>query len=599
MMKQMFVHFSGVTNEGDGFQFGGSINSGFKLAEDGFINFTTSFLDQEETNRAGEPGKDDLFGVPASNPWIQQNPDLGMTIGLPNITSGSIVFNSELNLRNMDRIYSNGGLVYRQGTSYALYRTPYWIPDNNFLHHSPGSPYNGFQPTFETDIFDSYFTLGFKSQKSDWNYDLSYTFGMNTVDYTIGNSLNLALGELSPTEFRAGGYEFNHHVINFDFSKTLENMIFLGFGTEFRQENFIARAGEEASYTGAGAQSFPGLQPQNEVNAKRINVGAYLDLGIDINQNLYVGGAARYEKYSDFGVSKTYKLNARFKTDDDKYSVRGSISTGFRAPSLHQIYLSNIQTLVSGGTVSNQGTFNNNSPVLRKLGVSKLKEEESFNITFGVAAKPMENFTFSADLYQIDVDDRIVYSSSIASSDTNTTIGAILNDNNITSLKFFTNAVDTRTRGFDLVANYTMDMLKFNLAASISEHTIEGKVNTPSVISSAGIDLFDRKEQSRILTSRPTTKYIFGVTAEIEQLTINTSATYFGEVTWQHASTPANDQTFAAKAIFDLNLKYTLTEELSLRFIMNNVFDTYPDQIDTNGDPVTDLGGRFKYPMGS
>ncbi len=596
--------YSGITEEGDGFQFGTSINTGFKLSDKGFVNLTAGYTDQEETNRAGTPVGDGLFGPifgdeslsDGTNPWVAQNPDLGMRVGLPNMSSANIYYNSEINLNENDKIYSYGGLVYRSGLSYALYRAPYWIPDQFFLKHAPGEEYQGFQPTFETDVFDNEWTAGFRSKKAGWDYDLSFSYGSNTVDYTIGNSINLDLGEASPTEFYAGGYEFRNSIINFDISKRLRDKLSISFGSEFRQENFVANDGEEASYFGGGAQSFPGLQPQNAVDAKRTNAGAYLDLGLDLTTNFYIGVATRMENYSDFGRNNTFKVASRLKTSNDRYSVRASVSSGFRAPSLHQIFLSNIQTLVSGGTISNQGTFNNNSPVLRKLGVKPLKEEVASNFTVGVASRPSDDFFFSVDFFKINLDDRIVYSSSISSSDPGTTVGAILAANNITSLKFFINAVNTTSKGIDIVSNYRMNKLRFNFAASFAKHELNGKINTPDVLAADGVDIFDRKEQSRILSSRPRQKVILGATYDLNPFTIGLSGTQFGEVTWQHASDPAKDQTFGAKILLDLNAAYRVNDELTLNFMINNLMGVYPDVIDPKGDFVTDLGGRFKYP---
>jgi iron complex outermembrane receptor protein len=604
--------FSSITSEGDGFQLGANVNTGFKIGDLGFFNLSSGYMNQEETNRAGTPGSDVLFGQPSSNPWIKANPDLGMRVGLPNMTSANIYYNTAIEVDELSELYSYGGLGYRNGLSYALYRAPYWVDDPYYLLHEEGTTYQGFQPSFGTDIFDNEFTAGFRSQKNGWKYDLSYTFGSNKVDYTIGNTLNPALGAASPTEFNAGGYRFNNNILNFDVSKLLFDRLFLSVGSEFRIENFVAVEGEEASYIDGGAQSFPGLQPQNAVDAKRTNIGVYIDLGYDVTNNLFIGGAARYEDYSDFGSNTTYKINARLKTTDNRYSLRGSASTGFRAPSLHQRYLSNVQTLISGGTVSNQGTFNNNSPVLRKLGVDKLKEENAVNISIGGAARPIDNLFISVDLYQINVNDRIVYSSSITSSDTTSTVWKILNENDITSLKFFINAVDTKTQGIDIVANYTYRKWGFNLAANFSKHEIDGKIKTPDVLANDGIDIFDRKEQSRLLTARPNTKVVLGTSYDFNPFKVGFNATYFGEVTWQHANNGLNgadlgngplpvddaayDQTFAAKVIFDLTFRYAINENISFSLMVNNLLDTYPDVIDTKGDFVTDLGGRFKYP---
>jgi len=274
--------------------------------------------------------------------------------------------------------------------------------------------------------------------------------------------------------------------------------------------------------------------------------------------------------------------------------------------------LSNIQTLISAGTVSNQGTFNNDSPVLRQLGVEKLKEETATNITFGIASRPIDGLFVSVDVFQIDLDDRIVYSTAIASSDTTTTVGRILLANSITSLKFFINAVNTRTQGIDIVASYDWGKLSLNLAASFLDHSIEGKINTPDVLAADEIDIFDRKEQSRILTARPTEKVILGASYDFDPLTVGASGIYFGSVEWAHTNNGLNgvdlgdgplptedeafDQIFSSKILVDLFASVRITNQISFTVSVNNLFDVFPDVIDTKGDFVVDLGGRFKYP---
>ena len=613
---------SGITTEGDGFNQGFDASTGIRVGSNGFLNLSASFHDQEETNRAGEPGSDllfiDLSGLTDETGFITDNPDLGMHIGMPNMTTNDVSFNFGYNLDNRNKFYSFGSLTTRKSLSYALYRAPYWIPDENNIFHDEGETYEGFQPTFESDVIDNNFTAGVTGDKSGWNYDLSASFGSNAVDYKVDNSQNLDMGAESPTTFNPGGYEFSHSVTNFDLSKSL-GMITLGLGSEFRFENFVALAGEEASYFGGGAQSFPGIQPQNAVDVNRQNFGFYVDLGADVTDDLYVGMAARSEEYSDFGNSFTWKGAGRFKAMDDRLSLRASMSTGFRAPSLHQIYMSNIQTLISGGTVSNQGTFNNHSPVIRSLGVDKLKEENATNTTFGVAFKPMDGLDLSLDVYNVAVDDRIVYSSAIASSDTTSAVGAILNDYNVTSIKFFTNAVSSTTSGIDFVASYSgLELGPGSLDLSIGFNTnsteLDDKITTPDPISSSGADIFDRKEQSRLVSARPANKMILSLNYSMGALNIGLNNTQFGEVTWKHVNNGINgapvgpddstlptndedyDQTFSAKLVTDLNLNYQLNDNLSLNLAVNNLLNKYPDVIDTKGDMITDLGGRFKYP---
>lgn len=596
--------YSGVTTQGDGFTAGYDLNTGFQLGKKGYVHLSTSFSDQNETNRAPSPGVDELFGVSsADNQWLRENPDMGMRVGQPNMTTGSVFYNANLPLNDKAEFYSFGGLVYRRGISYALYRTPYWIPDPFFIFHKPNEPYNGFHPTFETDIFDHTLAFGVRGEKSGWKYDLSTIFGGNEVDYTVSNSLNRDLGAQSPTVFRPGGYGFRNQVSNLDLARQF-GIFTLSLGTEFRTENFKAIPGDEASYfneTGrGGAQSFPGIQPQNAIDANRYNVGFYVDGTLDLTKDFLVGGAARFESYSDFGQTFNWKAVARYKFLNDRFTIRASASTGFRAPSLHQIYLSIVQTLVSGGTVSNQGTFNNQSPIIRALAVPSLKEEQSRNLTAGIAFKPVNGMFVSLDYYRVAVDDRIVYSSSIASSDTTTQVYRILQDYKITSLKFFTNAVNTVTSGIDLVANYSTTVgpgeLGINLAANFNQTKIAGQIATPAPIAAARVDIFDRKEQSRILSARPQDKILVGLSYKIGKLRAVLNNTRFGAVTWQHDSDPNKDQTFSAKVVTDLYLDYRLTKKTGVSLAIHNLFDVYPDEIDPKGDVVTNLGGRFRYP---
>ncbi len=613
---------SGISTEGDGFNIGADLNTTLTVGEKGYINVTFSYYKQEETNRAGKPGSDVLFGVDGTNPWVQKNPDLGMTIGQPKQEKGELFYNASFPSNTNENVfYTFGGLNVRKGISYALYRTPYWVGDPHHLLHAKGTEYQGFQPTFETSIQDFFNSLGYTFNLLGFKADLGGTFGLNNVRYTINNTLNPSLGANSPTKFYAGGYQFNSLIGNFDLVRSLGD-ISIALGLEAKKETFKASAGEKASYAGGGAQSFPGIQPSNAVNESRNNIGAYINLDYDITANFLLGGAFRYEDYSDFGNNSSWKVNTRYKLGT-KGAIRASYSTGFRAPSLHQIYLSNIQTLVSGGTISNQGTFNNHNPIIRdQLGVPQLHAETSKNISAGTTLKPMKNLTISADFYNVKVNDRVLFTSSVAGDSDDSTINPveqILLDNKITSMKFFINAVNTNTKGVDLVVNYNnmglgKGTLGITLSANWNETKIDGKIKTPAILAANGYDIFDRKEQSRITSSRPKTKVLLGLNYTLNKLNINLNNTYFGDVTWRHQNNGLNgaplgpggsllpiedsayDQTFAGKTITDLNFGYQFTEKLSGTFTVNNLLNVYPDVIDTKGDFVTDLGGRFKYP---
>ncbi|WP_242082995.1 TonB-dependent receptor [Aestuariivivens sediminis] len=633
---------SGITTEGDGFNFGVDFNSALKLDDNGgYFNFTLGYYEQEKTDRSGNPGGDGLFGVLydagiipiqaadgflASNgqvataqdilngttDWQQANPDQGAIVGQPEIKKMDIFFNAGVPFKNGEgEFYSFGGMTYRKGKSFGLYRTPFWpgIPGQN----SPGSnplfdgigQYQGFQPTFETDIRDNNATVGVKWDLLGFNADLSGTYGRNAVDYEVNNSINVDLGANSPTGFNVGGYTFSNTLANLDFSRNF-GQLNVAFGAEVRGERFTAIPGQPESYFGSGAQSFPGLQPANAVRAKRENYGIYGDMEWEPTDALLLGAAVRYEDFSDFGDNTSWKVNARYSLGDQG-AIRASYSTGFRAPALHQIYLSNIQTLVSGGTISNQGTFNNVDPIIREgLGVPQLTAETSKNIAAGITFKPTSNLSLSADFYNVKVDDRVLFTGEIGfdgDSGSNNPVEQILLTNSITSLKFFINAVDTKTTGVDIVANYNNipfgnGKLEATLAANFNETKIEGTINVPTILANNGYSdaFFNRKEQSRIVSARPKSKILLGFDYDINKWTFILNNTYFGEVTWQHASNPGNDQTFSGKVITDLILNYNFSEKLSASILVNNLLNVYPDEIDPGDDIEVDLGGRFKYP---
>jgi iron complex outermembrane receptor protein len=578
-----------------------------RVGEKGSLNITLGYANQDKTNRAGSPGKDELFGV--DNEWTRANPELGMVIGLPKMETTNLFVNFEQPTGENGKFYTFGGVTYRKATSYALYRTPYWITSDYGLLTPSGETYNGFLPNFTSKVLDNGLTSGWKSKVGNWNFDVSATYGANSVDYEISNTINTSIGATSPTNFDAGGHQFSNIIGNLDLARQLGNL-HVGFGAEARSENFKAIAGEPSSYFGSGAQSFPGLQPQNEVNKNRQNIGAYVDAEWDVTKDFLIGGALRFENYSDFGNNVSWKLDSRYKLLDEKLIFRASVSTGFRAPSLAQIYYSNIQTKVTSGTVANQGTFNNESTiVITDLGVAKLNAEKAYNFTAGFTTKPINKLTITADYYRIKIDNRILFSGDIGyktgepgNPDTSNPVEVILNANSISSLKFFTNAVNTLTSGFDLVANYNLPLnhgkLSFLAAYNYNNTKIVGNIAVPSILENNGysINFFDRKEQSRIVYSRPKDKFILGTSYDFSKFDIHLNNTYFGSVTWDHATDPSKDQTFKGKVITDLVLGYKITNDFKVTAVANNLLNIYPDKIDTKGDVSTDLGGRFKYP---
>ncbi|MDB2606235.1 TonB-dependent receptor [Zobellia sp.] len=635
---------SGITQQGDGFNYNFDINHGIKIGERGYLNLTGNIFHSDKTNRAAEPGGDGFFGflydvgaIPieaaggfeatpgevatgaqirsGDTDWQRANPDLGMTIGLPEQNRYSLFTNFGLPYEGGE-FYINGGYTFRNGTSFALYRTPWWPgispdPAVNPLAVA-GEEYQGFQPTFDSDINDITFTIGNRFYINDWDIDLSLTHGSNEVKYAIKNSINTSLGIDSPTEFNPGGYKFGNTLGNLDISKVFDDLSF-SVGAEFRSENYKVTAGQEESYVGGGAQSFPGLQPSNALDESRTNLGIYTGLDYDISEKFLIGGALRYETFSKIGTGSSvdnfsWKLNARqLLGKDNSTAIRASVSTGFRAPSLHQIYLSNIQTLIVGNSIAQEGTFNNVSDITRvALGVPQLDAETAFNFTFGLTSKLSNNFTITLDYYNISVDDRVLLTNQISTGDLpeGNTVRTSLEADGVESFKFFTNAADTKTQGIDLVLDYAnisvgeKGRLGFTGAFNWNETDVDtDNLTVPTVFAENNIDIFGREEINRIKTGRPQLKGSLGISFKTGDFRANLNNTYYGEVTETHPTDPNIDQTFAGKVLTDLILGYDISKSLSVKFSALNLLNVYPDELVLDsGDIETNFGGRFRYP---
>jgi len=329
--------------------------------------------------------------------------------------------------------------------------------------------------------------------------------------------LNLDLGAASPITFKPGGYRFTNIVGNYDISKSLTDNFVIAFGSEIRQETFKIIAGDTASYSGQGANSFPGIRAENASTNSRYNFGAYLDASWDITKEFLIDGTIRGEKYSDFGNAFVWKGSTRYKIAGDKVVLRGSASTGFRAPSLHQIYDQSTQASFVGGTIQLSGLFNNKSKQAFALGIPSLKPEKSNNYTIGLGLNPVKNLSITLDYYSILIKDRIVYSSAISSNDPNSTLGQILANAGVVQIQFFINGIKTETDGLDFVANYKniylgQGKLGINLAGNYTlVNKIVGNPNNPKAIADAGANILSTQIRSLLTESRPKYKGVLGL----------------------------------------------------------------------------------------
>ncbi|WP_144958607.1 TonB-dependent receptor [Gillisia sp. Hel_I_86] len=623
-----------VTTEGDGEQYQIETGFGVNIADKGFANFTFNYFDSKRTQRAGEITSledeanywgvtdDSDFSTSDLQSFLQRNPGAGFQVGTPDMTITNFTYNTGYTLdeESNTEIYSFGTLANRSGSSPQFARVPYWVP--GFEQIYPGTEF--FLAEMAPRINDYTLALGLRTTFNKWDFDLSSTMGQNRIDYYIENSFNQSFGASSPSDFYNGAHQFSHVVNNLDIVRSFEdtglNALTVAFGAEHRTERFVTEEGEFASYGDGtpddpsdrtGSESFGGFRPENASNDYRSNLGIYTDVTADITEDFLLGGALRYENYSDFGSNVSWKLNTRYKALNDKLSLRGSLSSGFRAPSLHQIYYTAITTTLTENGIQQNGILNNANPALRALGIPKLDAETSFNIGAGLTYRFSRQIGLTMDVYQIDVDDRIVLSGQVTpTGDPTSPIDQTLSSVNVGAAGFFLNAINTRTKGIDIVFSYdNIELGKGYLGGSIAANFNKTEVRStqfPEFIedNNLGDALFSREDVSRVESWRPRSKIIGSVNYNLDKFSTNLSMMHYGKVTYRHPSNPADDATYGGKLLTDLSFSYDFTEKITLTAGANNLFNVYPDTFadaySANGgvpnDRNLDFVGRFKYP---
>lgn len=615
----------------DGKSINASLNYGINLGNNGgFLNLTGSFDDRGYTNRmkeatgriysgynnpnyAGSPG-DDITESELTRRGLTRA-DFNMRVGQSALRGGAVMANMVLPMNNGAEFYAFGGLSARGGNAAGFYRLPF--QERNVTDIYP----NGFLPEINSRINDQSLAVGIRGKAAGWNVDFSNTYGMNSFNYLISNTLNASLGAASPTKFNAGGFAFLQNTTNFDISRKVDvaSGLNIATGLEFRYENYTVNAGEEASYTNyglatrigtnpdgtpillrdnkgpintlfgpngaarpGGAQVFPGFAPANAVDARRNNVGAYLDLELDVTSKFLISGAVRHENYSDFGPTTNFKVASRYKITNT-FALRGAVSTGFRAPSLHQQNFNSTSTLFVDGTPFEVGTFSNDSRVAQLLGIPKLKQEISQNLSVGFTGNVGNKIKLTVDYYNILIKDRVVLTGQFqGGKDTpqNIEIARLLAAANANRATFFTNAIDTRTQGVDIVTSYQSNLgkgnLRADLAATFAQTKLEGAVKTsPQLAGKEGV-YFDETSRIFLESAVPRQKVNLTLNYKINKFSVFLRNVYFGSVQ-EATNTPENQQTFSAKTVTDLSIGYDIAKGTNFTIGANNILDIYPD----------------------
>jgi iron complex outermembrane receptor protein len=546
--------------------------------------------------------------------------DFNMRVGQSQVRGGRFFANMAIPLDDAGtELYSFLGTSSRKGNSAGFYRLP-----NQSRTYTPAY-INGFLPEINSTITDQSLAVGIKGLVNGWHIDFSNTWGKNAFLYTIGNTFNASRQNASPTTFDAGGFNFAQNTVNLDINQFFDdtlNGLNVAFGAEYRLENYEIIAGEEPSYgqytaqgelitlptqspsvdffgsgRPGGSQVFPGFSPANELSRDRSSIAGYVDLEADFSEAFLVSFASRFENYSDFGSTLNFKLATRLKASDN-INIRAALNTGFRAPSLHQLNFNSTSTIFQDGIPVEVGTFSNDSRAAKLLGIPELKQETSRSVSLGFTAKmPDANLTLTVDGYFVAIDDRVVYTGQFAGPGTGTELDNLLAQANASAASFFANAIDTESKGIDIVITQTANIgtnarLKSDLAGTFSQTRQVGDIKASDVLEDAGLVDTYFPEDSRIYLEEavPRTKVILSNNLTTGNWNVFLRNAWFGEVSEATASV-ANQQTFGSKLVTDLSFGYQASESLTLTVGANNLLDVYPDRaIEANRS-----GGRFDW----
>ncbi len=547
--------------------------------------------------------------------------DYNMRTGQAQLREGKFFTNFSLPLGKEAEIYSFSGISYRAGNSGGFFRLP-----NQSRSYTPIF-LDGFIPEINSQIIDKSLAIGIKGLVNGWAIDFSNSYGSNSFMHVIGNTVNASMESNSPISFDAGGHAFMQNTTNLDVSRFWKDKLAglnLAWGFEHRLENYQIIAGEEGSYAlydqlgsvvttnpdpnlsvtdffgesrPGGAQVFPGFSPKNELNRYRNSLAAYADLEVDFTTRFLFSVAARYENYSDFGGTLNYKLATRYKITD-KLMIRAAHSTGFRAPSLHQIYFNRVSTQFIGGVPFDIGTYSNDSQVARLLGIPELKQEESRSFSTGLSMRiPNLNLSMSVDAFLITIYDRITYTGSFAANGPeDAELASLLAQVGASSATFFSNTIDAQSKGIDVVISQKSKLglgtLRSSFSATFSETHQIGDIHASDLLSNKLDSYFNEFDRVLLESASPKTKMNLSLNYKYKRFSLFLREAYFGSVT--HASRiVADQQVLAPKVLTDLSVSYAATDNLQLTIGANNLLDVYPDQI--LPDNADYSSGRFPY----
>ncbi|WP_405597629.1 MULTISPECIES: TonB-dependent receptor plug domain-containing protein [unclassified Pseudoalteromonas] len=635
--------------EGDGDTTQISGNVGLPFTDSGFANLSFQYKTSDATSRSVQrPDAAALSaaGVPDVSPLAQ-------VWGAPEVNDDISIFgNVGLELTNDSEFYMFGNYSERDVRGGFYYRNPHTrsgvysnddggtlliadltddmsgncptiaIDDNvlnnpDYISGVANNPncfaFNemlpgGFTPNFGGNITDTSLTIGTKGEFTGSFlkgvfYDLSGTVGLNESRYFIYNTVNASLGPDTPRDFSPGKYEQLEKNFNLDLSKgfdfDLAYDVNIAGGLEWHEETFTIIAGDEASYTagpltsqgfGIGSNGFPGFKPSQAGEFSRRNYAAFIDIEAPFTEEFLMGLAVRFEDYDSFGTTTNYKVMAQYHVTED-LNIRGSVSTGFRAPTVGQANVSNVQTNLSEGVLRDSALLPPTNPVAVQLGGTELEPEESQSYTFG-AVYTLGDLFLTVDYYNIQVDDRISQSEKITLSQADKdslTAAGVPNVEGLAQVSFFTNDFDTTTQGIDVVANYTADILGGSSTLSLAYNWNETEVTKFS-------DITGPFKVKRLEEDLPNHRATFTWAQQWESISAFTRLNYYGEYQGVHVDYDATAKTADAAITVDAEITYFMNESISFSLGAQNLFDQDAEKLDfaeAAGAPNNNWGGKY------
>ena len=632
----------------------------------GYLNLTGEFRHRSRTNRTGFDLRPN-YVRPSSTTFDARELSFDrreFRFGDPIAEDFTLFLNAGVPIGDYE-LYTYASFNQRDSVSAANYRGQ---NNNNNVDFSALAPNqappaigrvtltpDGFLPLIKSDLTDLAYTVGLRGDLGGFAADLSVGFGDNNFDYAVLNSVNSSFGAGTQRKFNAGGLEYSQGLVNLDLSREYEvgfaKALTVSFGGEYRNERYQIRPGDFQSFalgpffraaisgttlancttqqgvfnatTGActfpgrqgaaGAQGFPGLPAGAATDAGRNNLAGYIELDTDPLPGLTTTLAGRYEHYSDFGDTVTGKLAVRYEFVPG-FAVRGAISNGFRAPSLHQQVFTTTSTNFISGVPVDVLTAPVASPVARALGAKDLKPEKSTNISGGVTANPFTGLTLTVDYYNIKIKDRVVLTENLGAGTTANDLAIrnllVARGLPATAARFFINGLDSRTQGVDAVLNWRVpvDFGKFDFTAAYNynKNTILSRNNTLGPLASIpGVILFGRQESVRFTKGQPKDKIVLSLDGDFGTIGFTARTTRYGRVTSPGLVAPLapnqlsftaagpDDVSLSPKWITDLEVRLDVAERFHFAIGADNVFDVYPDRLPFGIRPAALGGGSF------